>query len=195
MLKLVTVLFADVVGSTARAEASDPEDVRDVMTSYFDAMAAEIRAEGGTLEKFVGDAIMAVFGVPEPGDDDAANAVRAALEMRDALASLNLRRQALGMKQIEVGIGINTGEAVVGFIGSHSQQSFAAIGDVTNTASRLESKTRDFPGCDILISRSTEEIQQRLGVAETTYLGLTELKGKAEKVPVYQVLGPRETSL
>src|SRR5262252_3678467 len=64
MLKLVTVLFADVVGSTARAEASHPEDVRAVMTSYFDAMAEEIRAEGGTLEKFVGDAIMAVFGVP-----------------------------------------------------------------------------------------------------------------------------------
>ena len=80
---------------------------------------------------------------------------------------------------------------MVGFIGSHLQQSFAAIGDVTNTASRLESKTRDYPGCDILISQSTEEVQQRQGVAETTYLGQASSKGKEQKVPVYQVLGPR----
>src|SRR6478609_9156236 len=85
MLKLVTVLFADVVGSTARAEASHPEDVRAVMTSYFDAMAEEIRAEGGTLEKFVGDAIMAVFGVPTAHEDDAVRAVRAARRMLDRL--------------------------------------------------------------------------------------------------------------
>src|SRR5262249_3436002 len=78
MLKLVTVLFADVVGSTARAEALHPEDVRDLMTDYFAAMAGEIRAEGGTIEKFVGDAIMAVFGVPTVHEDDAARAVRAA---------------------------------------------------------------------------------------------------------------------
>jgi class 3 adenylate cyclase/ATP/maltotriose-dependent transcriptional regulator MalT len=192
--QVVTVLFCDAMNYTSLSEGLDPEQVVELLNEWFTAATRAIRRHGGVVDKFIGDAIMAVFGVPEPRDDDAANAVRAALEMRDALASLNLRRQALGMKQIDVGIGINTGEAVVGFIGSHSQQSFAAIGDVTNTASRLESKTRDFPGCDILISRSTEEIQQRHGVAETTYLGLTELKGKGEKVPVYQVLGPRGVS-
>ena len=192
--QVVTVLFCDAMNYTTLSEGLDPEQVVELLNEWFTAATRAIRRHGGIVDKFIGDAIMAVFGVPEPRDDDAADAVRAALEMRDALASLNLRRQALGMKQIEVGIGINTGEAVVGFIGSHSQQSFAAIGDVTNTASRLESKTRDFPGCDILISRSTEEIQQRHGVAETTYLGLAELKGKGQKVPVYQVLGPRETS-
>ena len=192
--QVVTVLFCDAMNYTRLSEGLDPEQVVELLNEWFTAATRTIRRHGGIVDKFIGDAIMAVFGVPEPRDDDAANAVRAALEMRDALASLNLRRQALGMKQIEVGIGINTGEAVVGFIGSHSQQSFAAIGDVTNTASRLESKTRDFPGCDILISRSTEEIQERHGVAETTYRGLTELKGKEEKVPVYQVLGPRGAS-
>jgi adenylate cyclase len=130
--------------------------------------------------------------VPEARDDAPADAVRAALELRDALASLNLRRKALGMKEIQVGVGINTGEAVVGFIGSHLQQSYAAIGDVTNTASRLESATRLYPGCDILISQATEDAQQRLRVAESTYLGRAKLRGREQSVPVYQVLGPRE---
>jgi class 3 adenylate cyclase len=191
----VSVLFCDVRNYTTLSEGLEPELIVELLNEWFTVATRAIRRHGGIVDKFIGDAIMAVFGVPEPDDDDAANAVRAAIEMRDALASLNLRRLALGQNKIEVGIGINTGEAVVGFIGSHFQQSFAAIGDVTNTASRLESKTRDFPGCDILISRSTEEIQQRLAVAETTYLGQAELKGKGEKVPVYQVLGPRETSL
>jgi adenylate cyclase len=144
------------------------------------------------VDKFIGDAIMAVFGVPGSRDDATADAVRAAIEMRDALASLNLRRRALAQREFQVGIGINTGEAVVGFIGSHLQQSFAAIGDVTNTASRLETATKDYPGCDILISQATEDVQRRLGVAETTFLGLAALKGKEQKVPVYQVIGPRE---
>jgi class 3 adenylate cyclase len=190
----VTVLFCDARNYTTLSEGLEPEQVVELLNEWFTVATRAIRRHGGIVDKFIGDAIMAVFGVPEPHDDDAARAVRAAFEMRDALASLNLRRQALGLKRIEVGIGINTGPAVVGFIGSHSQQSFAAIGDVTNTASRIESKTRDFPGCDILIGETTEAIQQRLGVAESTYLGLAELKGKGQKVPVYQVLGPREAT-
>jgi class 3 adenylate cyclase len=190
----VTVLFCDARNYTHLSEGLEPEMVVELLNEWFGVATRAIRRHGGIVDKFIGDAIMAVFGVPEPRADDAGRAVRAALEMRDALASLNLRRHALGLKQIEVGIGINTGPAVVGFIGSHSQQSFAAIGDVTNTASRIESKTRDFPGCDILIGETTEAIQQQLAVAETTYLGLAELKGKGQKVPVYQVLGPREAT-
>jgi class 3 adenylate cyclase/ATP/maltotriose-dependent transcriptional regulator MalT len=192
--QVVTVLFCDAMNYTRLSEGLEPEQVVELLNEWFTEATRAIRRQGGIVDKFIGDAIMAVFGVPEPRDDDAARAVRAALDMRDALASLNLRREALGFKTIEVGIGINTGEAVIGFIGSHFEQSFAAIGDVTNTASRLESKTRDYPGCDILISQATEEIQRRAGVAETTYLGLAELKGKGQKVPVYQVLGPREAA-
>jgi class 3 adenylate cyclase len=187
----VSVLFCDVRNYTTLSEGLTPEQVVELLNEWFAVATRAIRRHGGVVDKFIGDAIMAVFGVPESRDDAAADAVRAALEMRDTLASLNLRREALGRRKIEVGIGINTGEAVVGFIGSHLQQSFAAIGDVTNTASRLESATRDHPGCDILISQSTEEVQQRLGVAETTYLGRAMLKGKTQAVPVYQVLGPR----
>ena len=192
--QMVTVLFCDARNYTTLSEGLDPEEVVELLNEWFTVATRAIRRHHGIVDKFIGDAIMAVFGVPEPGPEDAADAVRAALVMREALASLNLRRGALELKQIEVGIGINTGEAVVGFIGSHSQQSFAAIGDVTNTAARIEAKTREFPGCDILISHATEEIQRRHHLAETTYLGLAELKGKGEKVPVYQVLGPLEAS-
>src|SRR5262249_26824517 len=148
--QVVTVLFCDAMNYTRLSEGLEPEQVVELLNEWFAVATRAIRRYGGIVDKFIGDAIMAVFGVPEPRDDDAGRAVRAAIGRRDALASLNLRRQALGHKPIEVGVGINTGAAVVGFIGSHSQQSFAAIGDVTNTASRLESKTRDYPGCDIL---------------------------------------------
>jgi adenylate cyclase len=129
--------------------------------------------------------------VPEPRDDAAADAVRAAIEMREALLALNLRVGALGGPPINVGIGIDTGNVVVGFIGSHLRRSYTAIGDTVNTSSRLESATKNYAGCDILISERTEQGQSRYGVAETSFLGHAALKGKGEKVAVYQVHGPR----
>jgi class 3 adenylate cyclase len=117
MRKLVTVLFADVVGSTARAEASDPEDVRATMTSYFGAMALEIRAEGGTLEKFVGDAIMAVFGVPVAHEDDPIRAVRAARRMLARLRTWNAARA--DDERLEIRIGIETGDVVASGTAEH----------------------------------------------------------------------------
>src|SRR4029077_13403588 len=110
----VTVLFCDVRNYTNLSEGLPPEQVVELLNEWFTVATRAIRRHGGIVDKFIGDAIMALFGIPEPRDDDAARAVLAALEMRDALASLNLRRRALGLKQIEVGIGINTGEAVVG---------------------------------------------------------------------------------
>src|SRR5919197_1279269 len=108
MLKLVTVLFADVAGSTARAEGRHPEDVRALMADYFEAMAEEIRSEGGTIEKFVGDAIMAVFGVPAAHEDDPVRAVRAGRRMLARLERWNEGRA----RPLEIRIGINTGEVV-----------------------------------------------------------------------------------
>ncbi len=110
MLKLVTVLFADVVSSTARAERMHPEDTRALMTEYFAAMAEEIEAEGGTVEKFIGDAIMAVFGAPTAHEDDALRAVRAARRMLERLRSWNDGRDPA--EQLELRIGVNTGEAI-----------------------------------------------------------------------------------
>ncbi|HEV8100071.1 MAG TPA: BTAD domain-containing putative transcriptional regulator, partial [Gaiellaceae bacterium] len=133
MLKLVTVLFADVVGSTARAEALHPEELRDLMREYFAAMAPEIESEGGTIEKFVGDAIMAVFGVPTVHEDDAVRAVRAAWRMLHRLQSWNEGREP--GQTLEIRIGVSTGEALAsGAPGSDLH----VTGDVVNVAARLQ---------------------------------------------------------
>src|SRR5207248_6909987 len=112
----------------------------------------------------------ALFGVPEPRESMAADAVRAALELRDALDAINMRHRFLGLREIRIGIGIDQGEAVLGFIGSHLRQSYTAIGDVVNTAARLESATKEV-GCDILISDRVDAVQRRSAVAETQYVG------------------------
>src|SRR5918992_2414694 len=121
--KTVTVLFADVVGSTALGEASDPEALRARMRSYFDDLRAIVERHGGVVEKFIGDAVMAVFGIPSSHEDDALRAVRAAAEMREAVLRHGL----------EARIGVNTGEVVVGGEGGA-----LAVGDAVNVAARLE---------------------------------------------------------
>jgi class 3 adenylate cyclase len=187
----VTVLFCDVRNYTTLSEGLPPEQVVELLNEWFTETTRAVRRYGGVVDKFIGDAVMALFGVPVARPDAAADAVRAALEMRDALSALNLRQRALGGKEFRIGIGIDTGEVVVGFIGSHLRQSYTAIGDAVNTASRLESATKNYPGCNILISERTQEGQQREGVAETTFLGYETLKGKEQKVALYQVRGLR----
>src|SRR5438093_3217143 len=127
--KVVTVLFADLVGFTARAERLDPEDVRAILSPYFARLRREIEVFGGTVEKFIGDAVMAVFGAPIAHEDDPERAVRAAVAIRDALSEEGER---------EVRIGITTGEALV-TLGARPEAGEAiASGDVVNTAARLQ---------------------------------------------------------
>ena len=133
--KVVTVVFTDVVGSTALGERLDPESLRHVMWRYFDTMQATLERHGGTVEKFIGDAIVAVFGVPAVHEDDAVRAVRAAFEMREALARVNddLARE-YGVR-IATRTGVNTGEVIVGD-GAADQK--LVTGDAVNVAARLE---------------------------------------------------------
>src|SRR5213082_3462637 len=126
--KIVTVLFADLVGFTARAEQLDPEDVRAILTPYFARVRNEIEAFGGTVEKFIGDAVMAVFGAPVSHGDDAERAVRAGLGVLEAVARLKLIARG----------GVNTGEAVVTVASGPATGEALAMGDVVNTASRLQ---------------------------------------------------------
>jgi class 3 adenylate cyclase/tetratricopeptide (TPR) repeat protein len=185
----IVVLFSDIRDFTALTEGLGADQIVQLLNEWFSEVARIIRRNGGFVDKFIGDAVMAVFGVPEPRATMAADAVGAALQMRDALDAINMRHRFLGSREIKVGIGIDLGEAVIGFIGSHLKQSYTAIGDVVNTASRLESATKEV-GCDILISDRVDAVQRRAGVAETQFIGRLPLKGKVEAVSAFQVVGP-----
>ncbi|MBV9859864.1 MAG: response regulator [Alphaproteobacteria bacterium] len=138
----VAVLFADIVGFTRMAEHMAPEAVVTMLREFHDRMTTQIFACNGTVEKYIGDAILAVFGVPEPSPDDAANALRCADLMLAALASWNEERKRRGEASLAMGIGLNYGPAVLGDVGSAQSLSFTVIGDTVNTASRLQSLTR-----------------------------------------------------
>jgi adenylate cyclase len=138
----VAVLFADIVGFTSMAEGMAPEAVVTMLREYHERMTAPIFTCGGTIEKYIGDAIFAVFGLPEPAGADAANALRCADMMLAALDLWNAERGARGDPPLAVGIGLNYGPAVLGDVGSEHSFSFTVIGDTVNTASRLQALTR-----------------------------------------------------
>ncbi|HJS71043.1 MAG TPA: adenylate/guanylate cyclase domain-containing protein, partial [Gaiellaceae bacterium] len=147
--KTVTVVFADVTGSTGLGERLDPESVRRIMIRYFDEMRAVVERHDGTVEKFIGDAVMAVFGIPRVHEDDALRGVRAAAEMRDRLAALNEELEREWGVQLEMRIGVNTGEVVAGDAASGPS---LAVGDTVNVAARLQQSAE--PG-EILVGRAT----------------------------------------
>src|SRR6266481_1896284 len=138
----IAVLFADIVGFTSMAERMAPEAVVAMLRAYHERMTAQIFACGGTVEKYIGDAIFAVFGVPETSIEDAANALRCADLMLAALERWNKEREARGEPCLAIGIGLNYGPAVLGDVGSEHSFSFTVIGDTVNTASRLQRLTR-----------------------------------------------------
>ncbi|HMH75790.1 MAG TPA: adenylate/guanylate cyclase domain-containing protein, partial [Candidatus Udaeobacter sp.] len=145
----VTVLFADLVGFTALSEGLDPEEVRAIQADLFREMAASIERYEGFVEKFVGDAVMAVFGAPRAHEDDPERGLRAALLMRDRMGALNLRWARRVGRPLALHIGVNTGPVVAGRIGAAADAAYAVTGDTVNTASRLQSAA---PPGEILIS-------------------------------------------
>jgi class 3 adenylate cyclase/tetratricopeptide (TPR) repeat protein len=178
--KTVTVLFADMVGSTVLGESLDPESLRRLMVRYFEQMAGAVRRHGGTVEKFIGDAVMAVFGVPRAHEDDALRAVRAAVEMRDALDELNLEFARDWGVTVSIRIGVSTGEVVAGTpSGDHS----LATGDAVNLAARLEQSAE--PG-QILIGEQTKALVGDAVRAEE--LPLLPVRGKQEPVRAWRLL-------
>ena len=189
--KPVTVLFSDLVGFTSLSEKADPTVLVSQLNRYLSAMVPMVFDNGGTLDKFIGDAIMAVWGnVSSHGAaEDAKAAVRAALGMRRAMPTLNAAWQAEGFKPLAFGIGINHGDAVVGNIGSyepHERLDPTVIGDAVNLASRLEALTRVY-GVDILMGRSAAEL-----VRDDFYLrsiARVQVKGKTEPVEIFTLIG------
>ncbi len=148
----VTVLFADIRGFTAISEKEKPEKVVNLLNRYFSVMTEIIFEFGGTLDKYIGDGMMAIFGAPTAGEEDALNAVKAAVTMQKRLGPLNAELGAEGYGSISVGIGLHTGEATIGYIGSNKRSEYTAIGDTVNLASRLESNAA---GGQILMSEAT----------------------------------------
>jgi adenylate cyclase len=148
----ITVLFADIRGFTAFSETEKPEKVVGLLNRYFSLMSEIIFAHGGTLDKYIGDGLMALFGAPQATPGDAKNALKSAVAMQKRLATLNLELESEAISPINIGIGLHTGEATVGYIGSEKRSEYTAIGDTVNLASRLESNAR---GGQILISEAT----------------------------------------
>lgn len=148
----VTVLFADIRGFTAISEREKPEKVVGLLNKYFSVMSEIIFEHGGTLDKYIGDGLMAIFGAPTVGEEDALNAVKAAVTMQKKLAKLNEELRAEGYEGISIGIGLHTGEATIGYIGSDKRSEYTAIGDTVNLASRLESNAG---GGQVLMTEAT----------------------------------------
>jgi class 3 adenylate cyclase/tetratricopeptide (TPR) repeat protein len=180
MRKTVTVLFCDVTGSTALGERLDSESLRRVMERYFALARGVLERHGGTVEKFIGDAVMAVFGIPVVHEDDALRAARAAHELREELAVLNAELQREFGTELQVRIGVNTGEVVT------SEGGTLATGDAVNVAARLEQAAA--PG-DILIGDSTRQLAE--GALELEPVPSLDAKGKSEPLVAYRLVGVR----
>jgi class 3 adenylate cyclase/tetratricopeptide (TPR) repeat protein len=177
--KVVTVLFADLVGFTSQAERLDPEDVRAILGGYHARLRTELERHGGTVEKFIGDAVMALFGAPVAHEDDPERAVRAALAIRDALAE----ERAAGGRELHVRIGITTGEALVRLGARPETGEGMAAGDVVNTAARLQSAA---PVDGVVVDEATwEATSRRISYREAEPV---QAKGKAEPVPIWEAL-------
>jgi adenylate cyclase len=180
----VTVLFCDVRGFTPLSERLSPEEVVLLLNDFYNLMIETTFKYDGTLDKFLGDAVMAVFGAPMAHPDHSARAIRTALAMQEGITGLNERRVRDGKEAIAVGIGVSAGEAVAGTVGTEDRMEYTVIGDSVNLAARLESNAK--PG-QILISHRTYERVRDL--VDARPLGRIRVKGKEEEVEVYEVLG------
>jgi adenylate cyclase len=184
--KKVTVLFSDIRHFTALAEKLPPEQVVSLLNEYFEVMLEAIFSHQGMLDKFIGDGIMAEFGTPLFDPDQEKNAVLAALEMQEKLGRLDKRWAAAGKPVFQMGIGIHTGPAIVGNIGSEERMEYTAIGDTVNVASRLQVATKEL-GVQIIVSQAT---RQALGVEfRIKDLGSLLLPGRTGEISAYSIEG------
>ncbi|KAI9189470.1 hypothetical protein H9P43_000903 [Blastocladiella emersonii ATCC 22665] len=183
--KQVSVLFSDVRGFTEISEALKPHEVVELLNEHFTHCVNSIVAEGGILDKFIGDAIMAVFGVPFVNPDDAIHACNTALRMVADLEAWNQRRSAAGLPTIAIGIGINTGEVLSGNIGSEKRMEFSCIGDAVNLSSRVEGLTK-FYGVTIMITAHTRD--ETRGAFVTRELDTVRPVGKKQPIVMYELV-------
>ncbi|HYC38799.1 MAG TPA: GAF domain-containing protein [Usitatibacter sp.] len=182
---MATVLFSDIRAFTTISEALGPQGTVAFLNEYFELMVECIQREGGMLDKFIGDAIMAGFGIPVAHDDDVDRALRASIAMLRALREWNVQRSAEGKPAVDIGIGLNTDMVVSGNIGSKKRMDYTMIGDGVNLASRLESACKQY-GAHILASEFT--LKAARGTYRTREIDLVVVKGKTQPVAIHEVL-------
>ncbi|MBW4561284.1 MAG: GAF domain-containing protein [Mojavia pulchra JT2-VF2] len=186
--KEVSILFSDIRGYTTLTENLEAEEVVSMLNEYFESMVEAVFQHKGTLDKYIGDAIMAVFGSPLPLEEHAWMAVQTSLEMRHRLQEFNHRRYLANKPRISIGIGIHSDTVISGNIGSSKRMEFTAIGDGVNLGSRLESVSKQY-GCDIIISDNTyKPCQENIWARELDYI---RVKGRNEPVAIYELLSLR----
>jgi adenylate cyclase len=185
--KVVTILFADLVGFTTWSEKTPVETLARMLREFFTLASDAVFACGGTIDKFIGDAVMAFFGAPIDQPDHADRAVAAALKIREEIADWNRERTARGEPPLEVRIAVNTGEAIVGDIGSERRVDYTVLGNAVNVAARLEEFVAQ-PG-DVVIGPDTyAAVAEHFSCAQ---LGFFALKGLSAQVPLYKVMGSK----
>jgi adenylate cyclase len=190
--KEVTVLFSDIRGYTTLTENLEADKVVEMLNAYFETMVEAVFNFEGTLDKFIGDALMAVFGAPLPLKNHAWAAIQSALDMRQRLVRFNRERVDTKQPEIRIGIGISSGEVVSGNIGSQRKMEYTVIGDGVNLSSRLEGVTKEY-GCDIVLSEFTYAVcKDKIWVRE---LDRTQVKGKQRAVNLYELIDSRDRPL
>ncbi|MFO7897400.1 MAG: adenylate/guanylate cyclase domain-containing protein [Candidatus Cloacimonadales bacterium] len=186
-LKDISVLYSDIVSFTSYTESHSPKETVDLLREYLTAMVEVIKNNRGTLDKFVGDEIVALFGAPLEMDDHAYWACKAALEMRYKMQELQKKWQSEGKDIFEIGIGINSGPVTVGNLGSEQIFDYTAIGDNMNAGARIEALTRNYKTeNNIIISDNTNSLIEDRFLSE--YVDDAMVKGKSQSIKVYQLL-------
>ena len=186
----VAVMFVDVVGFTTMCENDTPSEVVTFLREYHDRLGKAVFENGGTLDKYLGDGLMATFGTPEPGSDDAENALNCAFDMLNSLKKWNEEREANGHLPVHIGIGVHYGPVISGDIGNQRRLEYSVIGDTVNVASRLETLTRklntSLAVSDDLVKSINQngKVKQAL-VSNLKFAGMQDLRGKSEQIGVW----------
>ncbi len=178
----ISVLFADIRGFTTMSEKMKPEEVVDLLNTYLSSLTKVVFKYEGTLDKYIGDCVMAVFGAPLSHHNDTERAVFTAVEMQSYVDDINLKREGEGLERVEIGIGINTGYVISGNMGSVDRMDYTVIGDVVNTASRLEAYSGKG---QILVTKEVYDEVKYL--VEAKFLTALTVKGREQKVDVYEI--------
>jgi adenylate cyclase len=179
----ITVLFSDIRGFTTLSETTPPEKIVEMLNVHFSHMADIILKHNGTLDKYIGDAIMAFWGAPVPTKDHPEQAVLAAVEMIKALQNVNAELKGRGFDlELKIGVGINTGVVTIGNIGSEKKLNYTVVGDAVNLASRLESLTKEYNSAVVISEYTYERIKDTI---DCTILGNVKVKGREQPVTIY----------